>query len=624
MARISIPLDALTSRFNLSDRFNSVRSQSISSRFANIRPISEFLDLKRLSKPHDFGEVQSRVNYNLSYFSSNYAVVFVMLSIYSLLTNLWLLFDIILVAGGMWTIGKLGGGDLEIGTFRATTSQLYTGLACIAIPVAFISSPISTFLWLIGGRPRTPYDMPPWGRPPGGRPGRKNNRPWGVQRSWEYEDRVEELDTEDDTVPGVGLGQDYGQQRFVSDELRFTGIDLGGGGIRQRRSGDVYDDELTPSDDEDEYGTSSGLIRRPDVQVMYREKEEMLVERALERIARARALGKPNVKLSRAEIDALERLERNQHPPRPSAAPKAAPRGKKEAPIKRKPVEVRKKPVRNDKSASNSPKGKAVDSRGRGKSAVTNASIRDDAVASYALPPTDSDYGRRAPYVGYPVSGSRQAESSRQGSRQGSRQSSNPSLRQQQAPQMALYQQPYYAHRYSSTPDALYSARPGSNSSRASRPDPSEPDWEPRSRSSSSLVNVPLDQLPYQSSTARAPRFDPSDPRFASPQRRVASGPPDIRPNQAAQYRRPQDELFLPDEPPEVMRYLVSSGSEKEADDDDDDDDDSDYDEGVQIDVTETPRGDYTIRTRSAAASGSARRGGPAPKSTAGKGKKRR
>ncbi|KIX96127.1 uncharacterized protein Z520_08382 [Fonsecaea multimorphosa CBS 102226] len=150
MARISIPIDALTSRLNFSDRFNSVRSQSIASRFANIRPISEFLDLKRLSKPNNFGEVQARVNYNLSYFSSNYAVVFVMLSIYSLLTNLWLLFDIILVVGGMWAIGKLGGGDLEIGTLKATTSQLYTALACIAVPVAFISSPITTFLWLIG------------------------------------------------------------------------------------------------------------------------------------------------------------------------------------------------------------------------------------------------------------------------------------------------------------------------------------------------------------------------------------------------------------------------------------------------------------------------------------------
>jgi hypothetical protein len=147
---VRIPLDALTSRLNFSERFSSVRSQSLTQRFANIKPISEFLDLKRLSKPANFGEVQSRVNYNLSYFSSNYAVVFCMLSVYSLLTNLWLLFDIILVVGGMWAIGKLGGSDLEIGTFRATSSQLYTGLACIAVPVAFISSPIATFLWLIG------------------------------------------------------------------------------------------------------------------------------------------------------------------------------------------------------------------------------------------------------------------------------------------------------------------------------------------------------------------------------------------------------------------------------------------------------------------------------------------
>jgi hypothetical protein len=88
MASISIPIDALTSRFGLADRFNSVRSQSIATRFANLKPISEFLDFKRLSKPANFGEVQARVNYNLSYFSSNYAVVFVMLSVYSLLTSM--------------------------------------------------------------------------------------------------------------------------------------------------------------------------------------------------------------------------------------------------------------------------------------------------------------------------------------------------------------------------------------------------------------------------------------------------------------------------------------------------------------------------------------------------------
>ena len=148
MSPIQIPIEALTSRFG--DRFNSVRSQSLSTRFANLRPVSEFLDIKRLSKPANFGEVQSRVNYNLSYFSSNYAIVFVMLSIYSLLTNPVLLFVIILVTGGLYGIGKLGGRDLELGFARFTTSQLYTGLLIIAVPLGIWASPISTVLWLIG------------------------------------------------------------------------------------------------------------------------------------------------------------------------------------------------------------------------------------------------------------------------------------------------------------------------------------------------------------------------------------------------------------------------------------------------------------------------------------------
>ncbi|KAI9781961.1 MAG: hypothetical protein M1839_005554 [Geoglossum umbratile] len=150
MASFQIPIEALTSRFNLAGRYESLRSQSVSSRFANLRPVSEFLDLKRLSKPANFSEIQTRVNYNLGYFSSNYAVVFVMLSIYSLLTNTRLLFVIILVVGGMYGIGKLGGRDLELGVARLTTSQLYTGLFVVAVPLGILASPISTALWLIG------------------------------------------------------------------------------------------------------------------------------------------------------------------------------------------------------------------------------------------------------------------------------------------------------------------------------------------------------------------------------------------------------------------------------------------------------------------------------------------
>jgi len=150
MSRISIPIDALTSRMNLSGRFEGLGSQSISSRFANLRPIGEFFDFKRVSKPANFGEAQGRINYNLSYFSSNYAAVFTMLSIYSLISNLRLLFVICLVVGGMYGIGKLQGNDLQIGSWRATSSQLYTTLFIIAVPLTFMASPLTTFLWLIG------------------------------------------------------------------------------------------------------------------------------------------------------------------------------------------------------------------------------------------------------------------------------------------------------------------------------------------------------------------------------------------------------------------------------------------------------------------------------------------
>ena len=150
MARINIPLDAITSRLNLQGRFDGMRAQPLTSRFANLKPVSEFLDLKRLSKPRDFGDIQNRVNYNLSYFSSNYAVVFVMLSIYSLLTNLLLLFVIFFVVGGMYGIGKLQGRDLDVGFARATSSQLYTGLLVVAVPLGIWASPITTVLWLIG------------------------------------------------------------------------------------------------------------------------------------------------------------------------------------------------------------------------------------------------------------------------------------------------------------------------------------------------------------------------------------------------------------------------------------------------------------------------------------------
>ncbi|PFH58330.1 hypothetical protein XA68_13863 [Ophiocordyceps unilateralis] len=314
MSRIQIPLDALTSRLNLHDRLQGFRPGPLTGRFSNLRPVSEFLDFKRVSKPANFAEMQSRVNFNLSHFSSNYAVVFSMLSIYALLTNWVLLFDIILVVAGMFLIGRLEGRDLEIGTFRASSSQLYTGLLIIAVPLGLIASPFSTLLWLIGasgvailgglgGRPRAPKFAPPWGRP-----SRRGRRRAGgdsaPQRSWDGDPRIEELDTDGDDGLDVQLaGASQRNRRFVSDSLQFTGIDLGdrtGGMVSHRRYGDSDSD----SDDDADDGSSTCSDEDGDGEDG---EEEALVQSALQRIDRARAKGKADVRLNKDELAALER-----------------------------------------------------------------------------------------------------------------------------------------------------------------------------------------------------------------------------------------------------------------------------------------------------------------------------
>lgn len=76
--------------------------------------------------------------------------MFALLSVYSLLTNLLLLFVIGLVVLGMLGIGMLQGGELTTPFGVITSSQLYTTLFIIAVPLGIYASPLGTILWLIG------------------------------------------------------------------------------------------------------------------------------------------------------------------------------------------------------------------------------------------------------------------------------------------------------------------------------------------------------------------------------------------------------------------------------------------------------------------------------------------
>lgn len=138
----------LTDRLSLDRMKNNV--DQLKSSISKVRPPQEFFDFRRISKPANFGEIQNRVSYNLGYFSANYLAIVSILSIYALVTNLLLLFVIIFLGGGLLAINKLGGDDLVLPFGRFNTSQLYTGLLIVAVPLGFIASPISTMMWLIG------------------------------------------------------------------------------------------------------------------------------------------------------------------------------------------------------------------------------------------------------------------------------------------------------------------------------------------------------------------------------------------------------------------------------------------------------------------------------------------
>ncbi|ERF75093.1 hypothetical protein EPUS_04875 [Endocarpon pusillum Z07020] len=425
--------------------------------------------------------------------------------------------------------------------------------------------------------------MPPWGRPPGGRPGRKNHRGWGGQQSWVEE--IEDSD-DDDAGQGVELELAVSQRRHVSDELHFTGVDLGSSRVRRRKA-NAYDEDSDYSEDDDDDGQA------PNMQIMLREKEDLLVERALERIRRARMLGKTNVKLSQAEVDALERAERIQKQPDPSRNVK----GKQVATTR--PRAQERKRSKTDKPSTSTPPLKAIEPKRKAKS-----SSQEEPRPSYPAIP-GPDYGQSSGAMvyappGYYTGTAQRPRSSSSKSR--SRTASSQSLRQpqQQTPSIPQYQHPYHAGRYFSNPDTAYAGLPPSNPSL--RSDPSNPNWEPRARSASNLVPYPVDQPPYPLYQPPPPQFDPRDPRFAVPPGpRIASGPPDMYPvPQIPGYRHPQDEMFLYS--PNTLVHETMTGENDEEEEDDDD-------QGVEIDVVERSGGSYGIQTRSSAAAAAGNRG---------------
>ncbi|KAI1734306.1 hypothetical protein F4680DRAFT_355934 [Xylaria scruposa] len=103
-------------------------------------------------------------------------------------------------------------------------------------------------------------------------------------------------------VQGALVTTRRGDRRYASDELRFTGIDLGAGRSRNKYAYQHSDEDNDLTESDSQATTSNETEDEAQAEL-----ENALVQSALARIRKARAKGKQDVKLNKGEVAALER-----------------------------------------------------------------------------------------------------------------------------------------------------------------------------------------------------------------------------------------------------------------------------------------------------------------------------
>ncbi|KAF9482157.1 prenylated rab acceptor PRA1 [Pholiota conissans] len=118
-------------------------------KLSGLRPLSEFFDYQRLSKPADLNQATTRISYNTRYFSGNYLLIVVLLAIYAVFMNYWLLISLAFLVGGFALINKYAPEATQFGEHTITQKHLYAGLFIIGIPLFFWAGPFATFFSVV-------------------------------------------------------------------------------------------------------------------------------------------------------------------------------------------------------------------------------------------------------------------------------------------------------------------------------------------------------------------------------------------------------------------------------------------------------------------------------------------
>ena len=393
--------------------------------------------------------------------------------------------------------------------------------------------------------------MPLWGRPSGARKGMKEKGRNRKTRQWEESRRFEEIDSDGDDEQGVVL-----DSSFMGDELYFTGADLGSRPQIRRSHG--YDELFGSSEEEQglDDDSSGGTV-----QVALRDKQDLLVQKALERIRRAQQLGRTDVELTQPEIDALTRKRRKDE-----AARKAGVRSSEVA--KRRQSSGQLKEALRDQRSSNR----------RIKTPISHfggppPSPKQTTPPGIVILGPDGNPSYQA-FEHYPTIA---VEPYSRPSRSGSQSASSHSQLKSTPPLTSSQFRPPKA-RYFSVPEAtrpssMYPTNPQSHRL------PDDPNWHPRPRSASSTPS-------YAARTVQDQTYLPSLPYKHSQHaqaRRNVSRPPESQYIRSRK-KNPQPMHFAATSEPSLHLERPSQRlQEYSRSSDDADDDNGDY--GVEVDV---------------------------------------
>ena len=404
--------------------------------------------------------------------------------------------------------------------------------------------------------------MPSWGRPSGARQAKRRKDRGVYTQQKEEALRFEEIDSDSDDGQGVNV-----ESSFASDELRFTGADLGA--HMRTRQRQVYEDDSDTSDENYPVvsETSGGTM-----QLALKDKEDLLVQKALERIRRAQALGKTNVKLSQPELDALERKRRRDQSKRRTSGVNLRLADKRQSSGTSSPA-LREQKSGNEVRKSSLPRH----DRGDALSAKYTA-----APPGLLLP--GQDVLSHAPFGYYPSADFSEDPRPNSSSR------ISPPLRRK-APNVPHYTKPRDKTKRNSSGIGSARQSPPSDMSDPSRRLPDDPSWSPRPRSASSYHPYVTDPYQYQQYSPSVPQMPPQHTQ----NRRIVSGPPDVLyPDVQRRAAYPAQQPYAASSEPSLLHREYRGGQQAEAMESDYESGDSE-DDGVQVDVVPYGRG-YGVR----------------------------